>query len=75
MAGGSKERVVEVERFGDLRLHLGGKQGYEHVRGGQGPNKDQYQGFSGLLMKKLGRDPKKRPSKRAPAAHGGGHEP
>ena len=46
MAGGSKERVVEVERFGALRLRLGGKHGYERVRGEQGPNKDLFQGYT-----------------------------
>lgn len=46
MTGGSKERVVEVERFGELRLRLGGKRGYERVRGGQGPDKDQFQGYT-----------------------------
>ena len=43
---GSRERIVEVERFGELRLHLGGKHGYERVRGGQGPGKNQYQGYT-----------------------------
>ena len=45
MSGG-KERIVEVERFGELRLRLGGKHGYERVRGGQGPGKNQYQGYA-----------------------------
>ena len=46
MVAGSKERVVEVERFGELRLPLGGKTGYIGVRGGQGPKKDKYQGYT-----------------------------
>ena len=46
MVAASKERVVEVERFGALRLPLGGKSGYIGVRGKQGPNKDKYQGYT-----------------------------
>ena len=38
MVAHSKERVVEVERFGELRLPLGGKYGYIGVRGKQGPD-------------------------------------
>jgi len=43
-----KERVreVEIERHGELKLILGGKHGYQRVRGGLGPNKDQYQGYT-----------------------------
>ena len=33
-----------TERFGELNLPLGGKQGYKGVRGGQGSNKEQFQG-------------------------------
>ena len=44
MVAASKERVLEVECFGELRLPLGGKTGYIGVRGGQGPKKDKYQG-------------------------------
>ena len=39
-------KEVEVERFGELRLRVGGKQGYLRVRGGQGPDKNQYQGYT-----------------------------
>ena len=39
-------REVEVERFGELRLRLGGKQGYERVRGSQGAEKNMYQGYT-----------------------------
>ena len=46
MVAASKERVVEVERFGALRLPLGGKSGYVGVRGRQGPDKDKYQGYT-----------------------------
>ena len=46
MVAASKERVVEVERFGGLRLPLRGKSGYIGVRGKQGPNKDKYQGYT-----------------------------
>ena len=46
MVAHSKERVVEVERFGELRLPLGGKYGYIGVRGKQGPDKDKYQGYT-----------------------------
>ena len=46
MVAASKERVVEVERFGALRLPLGGKYGYIGVRGKQGPDRDKYQGYT-----------------------------
>ena len=46
MVAASKERVVEVERFGELRLPLGGKYGYIGVRGKQGPDKEKYQGYT-----------------------------
>ena len=46
MVAHSKERVVEVERFRELRLPLGGKYGYIGVRGKQGPDKDKYQGYT-----------------------------
>ena len=39
-------REVEIERHGELKLILGGLHGYERVRGGQGPNKDQYHGYT-----------------------------
>ena len=39
-------REVYVELVGDLKLLVGGKNGYVRVRGGQGPNKDQYQGYT-----------------------------
>lgn len=44
----AKEKVkeVEVERFGELRLRLGGKHGYERVRGSQGSDKSKYQGYT-----------------------------
>ena len=38
-------REVELEVFGQLKLYLGGKHGYQGVRGGQGPNKDGFQGY------------------------------
>ena len=34
------------ESFGTLDLPLGGKHGYKGVRGGQGTNKDGYQGYT-----------------------------
>ena len=46
MVAQSKEQVVEVERFGELRLPLGGKYGYVGVRGKQGPDRDKYQGYT-----------------------------
>ena len=46
MVAASKQQVVEVERFGELRLPLGGKSGYVGVRGKQGPDKDRYQGYT-----------------------------
>ena len=39
-------RVVEIERHEDLKLVLGGLHGYQRVRGGVGPNKNQYQGYT-----------------------------
>ena len=39
-------REVYVERVGDLKLLVGGKHGYVRVRGGQGPDKDKYQGYT-----------------------------
>ena len=36
----------QVEAVGALRLPLGGLNGYQHVRGRQGRNKDKYQGIS-----------------------------
>jgi len=39
-------REVEVEVCGQLKLYLGGKHGYQGVRGGQGPNKDGFQGYT-----------------------------
>ena len=39
-------RDVVIEKHGDLKLVLGGKNGYARVRGGVGPNKDQYQGYT-----------------------------
>ena len=35
-----------TERFGELNLVLGGKNGYVGVRGKQGPNEDQFQGYT-----------------------------
>ena len=55
------ERIVEVERFGGLRLRVGGKHGYERVRGGQGPNKNLYQGYT---------KGKSHTTKLCPSAHG-----
>ena len=46
MVAHSKERVVEVERFGELRLPLGGKYGYVGVRGKQGPDRNMFQGYT-----------------------------
>ena len=46
MVAQSKEQMVEVERFGALRLPLGGKYGYIGVRGKQGPDKEKYQGYT-----------------------------
>ena len=34
------------ESFGTVNLPLGGKHGYKGVHGGQGPNKDGYQGYT-----------------------------
>jgi len=34
------------EMFGTVNLPLGGKHGYKGVRGGQGPNKDGFQGYT-----------------------------
>ena len=34
------------EEAGGLRLPLGGRNGYLHVRGKQGKNKDKYQGVT-----------------------------
>ena len=39
-------RVVEIERHEDLKLVLGGLHGYQRVRGGVRPNKNQYQGYT-----------------------------
>ena len=39
-------REVLVERFGNCRLPLGGKNEYLGVRGKQGRNRDQFQGFT-----------------------------
>ena len=38
--------MVEIERHDDLKLVLGGLHGYQRVRGGVGPNKNQYQGYT-----------------------------
>ena len=35
-----------VERFGTLNLPLGGKQGYENVRGKQGAKRNEFQGYT-----------------------------
>ena len=43
---GKQVREVYVERVGDLKLLVGGKHGYVRVRGGQGPDKDKYQGYT-----------------------------
>ena len=39
-------REVVIERHGDLKLVVGGKHGYVRVRGGQGSNKNLYQGYT-----------------------------
>ena len=39
-------RVVAIERHDDLKLVLGGLHGYQRVRGGVGPNKNHYQGYT-----------------------------
>ena len=39
-------REVVIERHGDLKLVVGGKHGYVRVRGGQGANKNLYQGYT-----------------------------
>ena len=39
-------RAPLVEKFGMLDLPLGGKNGYVGVRGGQGPRKDKFQGYT-----------------------------
>ena len=43
---GKRVRDVYVELVGDIKLLVGGKNGYVRVRGGQGPNKNQYQGYT-----------------------------
>ena len=43
---GKRVREVYVELVGDMKLLVGGKNGYVRVRGGQGPNKNQYQGYT-----------------------------
>jgi hypothetical protein len=43
---GTRVREVLVERVGELTLRLGGKNEYERVRGGQGPDKNKYQGYT-----------------------------
>ena len=52
---GKRVREVYVELVGDLKLLVGGKNGYVRVRGGQGPNKNKFQGYT---------SDKKRPSTR-----------
>jgi hypothetical protein len=39
-------REVVIEKHGELKLVVGGKHGYVRVRGGQGKNKKQYQGYT-----------------------------
>ena len=39
-------REVLVERFGNLKLPLGGKYEYKGVRGKQGRTRDRYQGYT-----------------------------
>ena len=43
---GKQVREVYVERVGGLKLLVGGKHGYVRVRGSQGPDKDQFQGYT-----------------------------
>ena len=43
---GKRVREVYVELVGDLKLLVGGKNGYVRVRGGQGPNKNKFQGYT-----------------------------
>lgn len=40
------EREIEIERFGNLKLRVGGKNGYVGVRGGVGPGRKQFQGYT-----------------------------
>ena len=39
-------KEVVIERHGDLKLVLGGTNGYRRVRGGQGSKKVEYQGYT-----------------------------
>jgi hypothetical protein len=43
---GKRVREVLIEREGDLKLLVGGKHGYVRVRGGQGADKNQFQGYT-----------------------------
>ena len=46
MPKGVPVKQVLVERCGDLHLLVGGANGYKRVRGGQGPDKNQFQGYT-----------------------------
>ena len=38
--------IHSIESFGNLQLAIGGKNGYERVRGFQGTNRDKFQGYT-----------------------------
>ena len=38
--------IHSIESFGNLQLAIGGKNGYERVRGFQGTNSDKFQGYT-----------------------------
>ena len=46
MPKGVRVQQVLVERCGDLHLLVRGVNGYKRVRGGQGPDKNQFQGYT-----------------------------
>ena len=46
MPGAVQVKEVLVERCGSLNLLVGGINGYVRVRGGQGPGKNQFQGYT-----------------------------
>ena len=46
MTGAVQVKEVLVERCGNLNLLVGGINGYVRVRGGQGPGKNQFQGYT-----------------------------
>ena len=46
MAKGVRVKQVLVERCGDLHLLVGGANGCKRVRGRQGPDKNQFQGYT-----------------------------